>query len=390
MKIIRQIVLSALVLAAGLYVWITYVPAAQPLLARLGVLDLLGIEVAEAAPAQTGPQRGGGGPASVIALPVAEADLAERINAIGDGRALRSVTVRSNAVGVITYHGLSAGGYVQSGDVLIRLQDEQEQIALEQAKITLEDARAEAERIELLEASGATTSVRLRESRLALRSAELAVRQTEFELSQREIRAPISGAVGITELEEGDRVNAQDVVVTITDRSEILIDFRVPERLVGRIGIGQSFEVTPLGSPDQILNGEISAIDAVVDRASRTLLVQGRVANEDDLLRAGMAFSVNMSFPGETVLSIPPLAVQWSGEGPFVWVVREDKVQRVDVILAQRNADSVLVQAEGLAAGDLVVTEGVQTLRPGADVTVVPQAEGDVSARQQATEGARL
>lgn len=382
MKTLGQILLSTAVLIAGLYVWVTYVPASHPLLARIGVLDLLGIEAA-AAPAPDSQARGGGGAAKVIASPVSERAVADRIAAIGDGRARRSVTVRSNAVGVITELALTAGGYVQSGDIILKLQDEAEQIGLEQARIELEDARAEADRIRRLESSGVTTNVRVRETELALRSAELAVRQAEFDLSQRQVFAPIAGWVGIIDLEEGDRVNAQDELVTITDRSEILIDFRVPERVVTKIELGQAFELSPLGFDDRTLTGTINAVDTVVDRASRTLLVQGRVSNTDDLLRAGMAFSVNLTFPGETVLAIPPLALQWSSEGPFVWAVRDAKAARVTVEIAQRNSDEVLVLSDDLKPDDIVVTEGVQTLRAGSEVEV--QAQGDSADLRQAS-----
>jgi RND family efflux transporter MFP subunit len=390
MKALRQIILSLVLLAAGLFVWIAYVPAAQPFLAKTGVLDLLGVEPA---PSQAGgaqqdrSRRGGAVP--VVTARVGEQNRADKITAIGDGRARRSVTVRSNAGGTITELAITSGQYVQAGTVIARLQDEAEKIALEQAQIQFEDARTEAARIGQLETSGAVTEVRLRESELALRSAELAVRQAEFDLSQRRIAAPISGWIGIIDLETGDRVNAQDVLVTITDRADILIDFRVPERVVGMIEVGQQINATPLGQPDTVLRGEVSVIDSVVDRASRTLLVQGRVANDDDLLRAGMAFSVNLSFPGETLLSIAPLAVQWSSDGPFVWVVREGKVSQVAVSIAQRNSDAVLVRADGLMADDLVVTEGVQALREGAEVT--PQDdEAAASAQDRPTQGDTL
>jgi RND family efflux transporter MFP subunit len=372
MKILRQIGLTALVIVAGLYVWITYVPAAHPLLERLGLFDLLGIEPAQAQVVPENKRRGGGS-ISVITAVVTEKALADRINAIGDGRALRSVTVRSNAVGVITDLPLTAGAFVESGSVILKLLDEEEQIALEQARIELENARTDAARVERLRGSGAATEVRLSESELALRSAELAVRQAEFALSQREVKAPISGWIGILDLEQGDRVNAQDVLVTITDRSDILIDFRVPDRVVGKMTVGQTFDLAALGLRDLELTGQISAIDSVVDRASRTLLVQGRVSNAEDLLRAGMAFSVNLTFPGPTMLSIAPLAVQWSSEGPFVWAVREGKAVQVPVAIVQRNSEEVLVSSDDLVAGDEVVTEGVQTLREGAEVTVQTQ-----------------
>jgi RND family efflux transporter MFP subunit len=370
MKALRQILVLLAVLAGGLYIWITYVPAARPLLEKTGLLDLLGIEPVETeAPAQGG-GRPRGGAASVIIATVGQTVREDRISAIGDGRALRSVTVRSGAVGVITDLSLATGGYVEKGAVLVRLQDEEQTIALEKARIQLDDARAEEVRIKQLQSSGATTEVRLRETELALRSAELAVRQAEFDLAQRQIVAPISGWVGILDLQTGDRVNAQDVLLTITDRSEILIDFRIPERAVRNIKVGQRFEVAPLGFTDKVLTGEIAAIDSVVDRASRTLLVQGRVGNDADLLRAGMAFSVRLSFPGATLLSIAPLAVQWSSDGPFVWTVRDGKAAQVNIVIVQRNSDAVLVTAEGLAAGDPVVTEGVQTLRGGAEVSI--------------------
>ncbi len=374
MKAFRQFALSLAVVAAGVFVWIAYVPAAQPMLDRLGLLDLLGIE---APPSQADAQDDWSedGPARVITATVGQQALADRISAIGDGRARRSVSVRSNAVGTITDMALVAGGYVQKGTVIVQLEDEAEKIALEKAQIELENARADAERARRLEATGAVAEVRRREFDLALRSAELAVRQAEFDLSQRHVVAPISGWTGIIDLETGDRVNAQDLLVTITDRSEILIDFRVPERVTGKIATGQRIDVTPLGTGAAPLTGEISAIDAVVDRASRTLLVQGRVENEDDLLRAGMAFSVAITFPGDTLLAVPPLAVQWSSEGPFVWAVRDGKVAQVAVSIDQRESDAVLVTSRELKVGDVIVTEGVQTLRDGDEVTVTSGEE---------------
>ncbi|EDQ03667.1 Multidrug resistance protein MdtA (plasmid) [Sulfitobacter indolifex] len=374
MKALRQFIVFLLVLVAGLYVMLTYVPASRPFVAQTGVLDLLGIGAAPEKPKASGGGWGGGGPSLVVTAEVGQETLADRITAIGDGRARRSVTVRSNAVGVITELNLPAGQLIEKGAVIALLEDQAEQIALKQAELQLENARTEQVRVERLQNTGAVSQVRLRETELALQSAELALSQAQFDLSQRRILAPISGWVGITDIEEGDRVNAQDELATLTDRSEILIDFRVPERVVAKLALGKEIIVTPLGMRDLTLKGEVSAIDSVIDRASRTLLVQGRVPNEDDQLRAGMAFSVSLTFVGDALLAIPPLAVQWSSDGPFVWAVREGKAQQVAVEIAQRNSDSVLVLSEELAATDVVVTEGVQTLREGGDVREANQS----------------
>lgn len=374
MKILTQLVLSVVVLAAALYLWVAYVPSARPLIERTGILDLLGIELPEVEAAQDAGPRRGGGPTLVLTTTVEELAMADRITAIGDGRARLSVTVRSKAVGSVTDIAIASGGYIEAGTVIARLEDEAEKIAMEQARIRLDDAEEEATRLRRLQNTGAVTEVREREAELALRNAELAVRQASFDLSQRLIKAPISGWVGIIDIQTGDRVNAQDAIATITDRSDILIDFRVPERVVSKIAMGQTFDVVPLGLRDTTLTGEVSAIDPVIDRTSRTLRVQGKVENSDDRLRAGMAFSIALTFPGETLLSIPPLSLQWSSDGPFVWAIREGKAARVTVAIRQRNSDSVLVDSDALQAGDVIVTEGVQTLRDGAEVAPADRA----------------
>ena len=374
MAILRQILLGAAVLAATLYVWITYVPSAKAMLDRVGVLAVLGIDPADPAsekPAQT--VRRSSGPVTVLVAELIERAIADKIQAIGDGRAQRSVVVRSEAVGLVTKIAERAGTYIEAGTVIARLEDEAESIALERARIVLDGAEDDSDRVKRLGKSGAVTEVRAQDAELALRTAELELRQAQFNLDRRRIIAPISGWVGIMDMEVGDRITAQQALVTITDRSEIVIDFRVPERVIGKMSVGMPFLASPLGLRDVTLTGDITAIDTIVDRASRTLRVQGRVNNDNDQLLAGMAFSVSLSFPGATLLAADPLAVQWSSEGAFVWVVRDDKAARVPVIIRQRNSDQVLIEGD-LKPGELVVIEGVQSLRPGTDVSVKSKA----------------
>ncbi len=374
MSVIRQLLLGALVLGAAVFIWISYVPEARPLLERIGVLSLLGIEDEQPQGAQSADDaRPASGPVRVKVSPVQATVRADEVTAIGDGRALRSVTVRSDTVGKITDIALKAGNRVEEGAVMIRLENEAEAIALERAQITLDNAISEAERVKQLQRTGAVTEVRAREVELALRTAELGLRQAQFDLGQRRIIAPVSGWVGLIDIEVGDRVTAQEALISITDRSGILIDFRVPERVISGIKIGLPVKVMPLGLRDLSLQGEISAIDTVVDRASRTLRVQARVDNADDLLRVGMAFKVSLSFPGETLLSVDPLALQWSSDGAFVWVMRDGKAQPVNVTIRQRNSDQVLIEGM-LTPGEQVVTEGVQNLRPGTEIIVSDQS----------------
>jgi len=131
MRILKQIVLSAAVLALTFYLWLAYVPSAASFLERIGVTGLIGVEVAGAeAPGGRG-GFGPRGPAQVVVSAVAEGALNDRIEAIGDGRALRTATLRAEVGGEVVEVAHETGGYVGQGDVLLRLEDEAERIALE-------------------------------------------------------------------------------------------------------------------------------------------------------------------------------------------------------------------------------------------------------------------
>lgn len=373
----KQLGLTLAVALAALVAWAVYVPAALPWLERAGLLGPLRAAglVAEA-PAETpggGPGRGQGGAQTpvVVALPVETRVLSDRVTAIGSARGLRSVVIESEVTGQIVSLGVAPGQAVAAGDVLAELDSEAARIAVDRAALILGDARATEARVRALQSRGSTTDLQVQEAELALQTAELALREAEFELSRQRITAPFAGSVGILAVELGDRVAPGLEITRLEDRSSLLIDFRVPERVVSLLGVGDPLTAAPLAEPERQIEGTITALDNRVDEASRSLLVQARIANADDALRAGMAFSIALDFAGGQYPAVDPLAIQWDAAGSFVWVVREGKAARVDVRIVQRNSDSVLVTAD-LAADDLVVTQGMQALRPGTEVRLAP------------------
>lgn len=342
----------------------------------------------EARPAQAGGGGGGGAPGGarpptvVTAEPPTEDRVADRVAAIGDGQALRSVAVFAETPGRVTAIAVASGEKVQAGALMLQLDHEAETIALERARLVQEDARATLERTQTLRQSGTGTDVQLREAELALRQADLELREAEYDLAQRRITAPVSGWIGILNAEVGAQIGTQTEIARIDDRSVLLVDVRLPERLVGRIAPGDPIRAEALAGGFGPIEGRISAIDNRVDPASRTLRVQAELPNPEDRLRAGMAFAMTLDLPGVAAPAVDPLSVQWSREGAYVWVVRAGKAERLPVRILQRNADRVLVEA-AFQPGDLVVIEGVQSVRPGAEVTV-RGAEGAPSASAEA------
>lgn len=381
MALWKQVVLTSLFAALGVIVWAVYVPAAQPILDRFGLLQPLrdlGVipEAAEApagGPPGAGPGSGGG--TVVVAAAVQQIELNDVISAIGSARGRRSVTLQAEVEGQVTAIRVAAGDAVKSGQLVAELDSEAAQIAVDRAALILSDAQATSARVGALQARGAVTDLQVQDAALALKTAELQSREAEFELSRHRILAPIDGTIGLLGVEVGDRVGNGDEITRIEDQSSLIVDFRVPERIVSRLSVGLGVQAVPLADPGLQLQGEIFALDNRVDEASRTLMVQAAIANTDNRLRAGMAFSITLIFQGEAHPAVDPLAIQWGSSGSFVWVVREGKALQLPARIVQRNADTVLIAAD-LLPGDLVVTEGVQALRPGAEVTVAP-VEGE-------------
>ena len=370
MNILKQLGLGIIAIVAVVAIWVMYVPSAAPFLDRIGAYDLIGMDPPETTQDQA---RGFGGAAAQVV--VAEATIGQvnaRVSAIGDGRAAQTVTIRSVTAGIINDLPLMPGSYVEQGALVAQMDDAAERIAVERARLMLADTTDEFDRLRQLGQSGAVANASIRTAELALRTAELELEQAEFDLEQRRINAPISGWVGLLDAGQGDRIGAQEPIAVITDRSSLQIDFRVPERYINELSIGMAMQVTPLSRPDQQMQGEIVALDNVVDRASRTLRIQGRLDNDDDRLRAGQAFSVSLSFPGDSLPAVDPLAIQWAGDGSFVWLVEDDVAKRVPVTIRQRTASTVIVEAD-ITPGDRVIIEGVQNLRPGAPVEIVTE-----------------
>jgi RND family efflux transporter MFP subunit len=362
MRVWKQAVLALAILAVAVVVWARYFPSAAAFLERAGIA----IASVESGNDGAGGRRWGGGDEVpvVMGAPVREAKINDAVSAIGDGRAARSVTVTPYVAGRVASIEVASGDEVAAGAPLVRLDSEAEEIALDRARLTLEDARATLTRIEGLTQSGATTEVQLRASQLADSQAELALRDAELALEHRVVRAPFDGWVGILGIDVGDQVGTTTEITTLDDRSHILVDFRVPERFVSQVRVGDPVSAQPLGRPELALTGEVVTLDTRISPDTRTLRIQASLDNAQDRLRAGMAFAISMRFPGEVFPAVDPLSIQWSADGAYVWTDEGGAAAQVPVRVVQRNNDAVLVEGD-LVPGARIVTQGVQMLREG-------------------------
>ncbi|PRD41653.1 efflux RND transporter periplasmic adaptor subunit [Phyllobacterium phragmitis] len=369
MKVWKQIVLTVFLLLAAFAGWAYFYPGANALLARVGI-DWLPAEATStpqnAASGQDGAARDG---TLVVARPAERQTINNRLTAIGTGRALETVSVTPYTGGMMTKLLVKAGARVKAGEPIAQLDAGNEKIASDKAQIALQDAQNTLRRITTLRSTNTATQVQVVDAELAVANARLASEEASLALSRRTVTAPISGIIGILPVNAGNFITAQTSIATIDDRSQILIDIWVPQRYAPQIRVGQPLTATAIAMPGQRFEGKISAVDNMIDPASRTLRVRAGIANPKDVLRAGMSFEVTIPFPGDTYPSVDPLAVQWSADGAFVWRIVGGLAERVPVRIIQRNTSSILVDAQ-LQEGDMIVTQGVQSVRAGNPVRI--------------------
>ncbi len=291
-----------------------------------------------------------------------------RLEAVGTSRARRSILLHPATSGEVTAVHFTAGQRVEKGAVLVELDNRDERLALELARVRLDEAQRLLRRYSDSQGRGAVTASDLDSARSAVEAARIELRRAEVALDHRSVEAPFAGVVGVTDIDPGARITPDTVITSLDDRSVLLVRFDVPETLINRLSFGDSVSVTPWTGRAGESTGRIADIGSRIDPASRTFLVQAEVANPDDRLRPGMSFRVRLELDGPALPVVPEVSVQWGGDGSYVWAVREQQAARVPVTIVQRREGRVLVEA-ALAEREFVVREGVQRMREGVKVS---------------------
>jgi membrane fusion protein, multidrug efflux system len=289
------------------------------------------------------------------------------IEAVGTSRALQSVTLTPVTSGEVVSVNFSPGQQVNKDDVLVQLDDRNQKLALELARIRLDDAKNLYDRYQRTADSGAILPTVLDAARTAFETARVELDKARLALDDTLIKAPISGYVGIAEIDPGDRVDQGTVITTLDNRDSLLISFEVPEVMLGTVNPGDKISITPWNDQVTAATGDIVDIGSRIDPLTRTFTVRAMAANEKDKLRPGMSFRVSLDIKGRTFPIIPEISVQWGSDGSHVWVLSAGQVRRVSAIIIQRQQGRVLVNAD-LKEGDLVVVEGVQRMYDGIKV----------------------
>ncbi|MGI9415232.1 MAG: efflux RND transporter periplasmic adaptor subunit, partial [Hyphomicrobiales bacterium] len=280
-------------------------------------------------------------PAAVQKVPVVVARVGQATNdaaveAVGTGRARRSVTLYAEASGEVVEFPVQAGGRVARGDVVLRMEASNAELAVMAAKTRLVEAQRQAERSQQLRSERINSQANVDDAHNLLKRAEIELNQAEEALRERILLAPFGGVVGIPKVEHGDRITSSTEVITLDDRSELYIEFEIPELYFSRVSVGEKVVALTPSFGDHRFTGTIDQIDTRVDPDARAVMARAVLPNTDDLLRPGMSFAVEVVLAGKPYPLIPELALLWIKGQSHVWRINEGKAQKVPVRIVKR------------------------------------------------------
>jgi membrane fusion protein (multidrug efflux system) len=304
----------------------------------------------------------------VTAEVVRSVPFVDRIEAVGTARAKEQVTLSAPVTERIVRIHFEDGGYVRAGQVVAELAQGQETAELADAHARAREATQQLRRLEALKASGFATNSSVDAQIAQAASARAQAAQANASIGDRVVRAPFGGWASLRTISAGAVVTAGTPIATISDVSEIKLDFPVPETLLSSLAIGQTIEAQPAAFPGQIFRGTIATIDPVIDPATRSVMVRAILPNPGNRLKPGMLLTVVIESAPRTAPAVPELAVVGQAEQRFVFVVGPgDKVKRVLVKTGVRDRGLIEI-VEGLKPGQKVVSEGVVKVSDGIQV----------------------
>lgn len=326
----------------------------------------------------------GGGPVTQVgAVEVSPRVFSSRIEALGTLAPREQVTLTANAADRVTAIYFEDGQRVAKGKVLMTLVNDEENALLESARATEANARLVYERNQRLAQGDAIAELELERSKSTFEAASATVSSVQARLRDRVLTAPFSGVLGFRQVSVGAYVSPGQVVATLIDDSQMRLEFGVPSIYLTSLRQGLEIRATTKDIPGRDFVGQLTSIDNAIDPVSLAVKVRATLPNSDGALKAGTSMSVALNSQPRTSLSVPEISVIAEGSKNFVYVVDRSNtpsvVEKTEITLGMRERGLAEVLT-GLESGDIVVTDGVMKVRPGAPVEIAPATSGGAAA----------
>jgi multidrug efflux system membrane fusion protein len=337
----------------------------------------------------------GNQPVPVRVVTAVQEPFALYLKALGTVTPLKTVTVRSRVDGELVRVAFREGQNVKQGDLLAEIDPRPFRVLLAQAQgqreqnlAELANTEGELARFKDLQSKGYVSAQELanqealvRQFQARRRTDEAAVEDARLQLAYTRITAPISGRVGLRNVDAGNLIRSGDAagLVTITQMRPISVLFTIPEtdlpavRAAMRAQPRLPVEAWGRDETTRLAAGILLSMDNQIDTATGTLRLRAEFPNEDESLFPNQFVNIRLRVRNDAAVIIPNAAVQFGSQGNFVFVVNEENKATVrNVKLGASEGERVAV-TEGVQPGDRIVLEGLDRLRDGRDVKIIDE-----------------
>jgi multidrug efflux system membrane fusion protein len=354
---------------------------------------------ADGTDAKGGKGKGQGAPVPVLAATAVAKDVGVYLNGLGSVTPLNTVTVKSRVDGQLLKINFTEGQLVQAGQVLAELDPRPFQVQLMQAEgqkskdeAALHNAQVDLQRYQTLYAQDSIAKQQLdtqvatvQQDQATIQSDQAQIESAKLNLTYARITAPAGGRVGLRQVDVGNIVHASDAngVVVITQLQPIDVIFTLPADQIPQV-LPQVHAGTPLGVDaydrdlkHKLAGGRLLAVDNQIDPTTGTVRLKAIFPNQDDALFPSQFVNARLLVNVlKGAVTVPVAAIQRSPSSTFVYAIKPDQtVESRTVVAGLTEGDDTVIQS-GLAAGDRVVIDGVDKLRPGMKVDTSAASKG--------------
>ena len=318
-------------------------------------------------------------PANVSVVEAKSEVIPNLLIAVGDLAAVHQVNVTSDVSGRITGILFEAGSHVAAGAPLLQLFDGPEQGDLASFKAQATGAQLALDRAKQLAARQFGPQATADAAQATYDTAVAGIAKTEAIISQKLVRAPFEGELGVRHVEVGQYLTAGTQIVSLTDLSTLYANLTATEKDSAQLKVGQTVRIAVDAYPGRTFDGKITTIEPQISADTRNIRIQATIANPDHILKPGMFATTTIVLPEKPpVITVTETAVDYTLYGDSVFLITEKKADDGKTSLAAvrtfvQTGNRIGGRAEilkGLNPGDRVVAVGQLKLQSGAAVTI--------------------
>ena len=325
--------------------------------------------------------RGGRGAPSQVTLVAVQPHLfTDTLDVLGVAKGHQSVTLSAATTQLVSKVLFTPGQHVARGQVLVELKSTEQDAGLVQSQAKQIQAEREYNRWKTLAEKGFASKAAVDQYEAAWLSAKADVVAAQARQGDRLIRAPFAGVVGLSDIAPGAVINPGAAIVTLDDLSAVRVDFQIPDRFLSSVHQGQAVTATVDSYPGLEVHGVIARLDTRIDERTRALTARAEFPNPSQALKPGMMLHVGVSKGTRTGLSAPESAVSVQGDNAFVFAAQKVGKRMVAdqrIVVTGVRQEGLVELKEGVAAGDMIVGDGLNKVQPGQPIRPVGKPGGN-------------